>query len=70
MSSGSDNAKLETIVLRMIRNDPFTSISEMKRAINRMPNVEPAGWWRIFSILRKNKLLTKRARFRFIRDRR
>jgi hypothetical protein len=42
----------------------------MKRAINRMPNVEPAGWWRIFSILRKNKLLTKRARFRFIRDRR
>jgi hypothetical protein len=58
---------LETVILRMVKDDPFTTILEMKRTLNGKPREAPVGWWQIFSILRKRRLLTKRARFRFIR---
>lgn len=60
---------LETIILRIVKDDPFASISEMKREVSKMDRVPQGGWWRIFCILKKQKLLTKRSRFKFIRSR-
>lgn len=63
------SADLETIILRMVKNDPFASIWEMKRGVSKMPGVSPVGWWQIFSILKKRGLLTRRSRFKFVRGR-
>jgi len=60
---------LETIILRIVKKDPFASISEMKREVSKMDRVPQVGWWRIFCILKKQKLLMKRSRFKFIRGR-
>jgi anti-sigma B factor antagonist len=57
----------ENRVLQAVRNDPFATISEIKREVNRRPGSEILGWWRIFSILRSHGLLTRRSRFQFVR---
>ncbi|MBK7141085.1 MAG: STAS domain-containing protein [bacterium] len=57
----------ETRVLLAVKNDPFATISELKREVNRRPGTEILGWWRIFAILRSNGLLSRRARFQFVR---
>ncbi len=64
------SADIETIILRIVKEDPFASIREMKREINRMPRVSPVGWWEVFSVLRRRGLLTKRSRFKLVRSRR
>ena len=64
------SADLETIVLRIVGEDPFASIWEMKREANRLPHLSPVGWWQVFSILKKQGLLTKRSRFKLVRRQR
>lgn len=62
-------ADLETTILRLVKDDPFASIGEIKREVRKIPAFSSVGWWQVFSILRKRKLLTKRSRFKFVRRR-
>jgi hypothetical protein len=61
---------LETVVLRLVKEDPFMTISELKGEIAQRYESVKAGWWRIFSILKHHHLLKRRARFRYARGRR
>lgn len=59
----------ETMVLSMIKEDPFYTISELAREISRKNRFESIGWWTVFGILRRQGLLKKRARFRYSQGR-
>jgi hypothetical protein len=61
---------LESEVLSLVREDPFASIREMTRELQSQPFFSNVGWWRVFGILRRNRLLKRRSRFRFVRARR
>jgi anti-sigma B factor antagonist len=52
------------IVLEMISKDPFLSISELKREISRKNPIHKIGWWKIWGVLRREGLLSKKNRFR------
>ena len=52
------------IILDMISKDPFLSISEIKTEINRKYPKFKFGWWQIWNILRSEKLLSRKNRFR------
>jgi anti-sigma B factor antagonist len=60
----------ETAVLRLVKEDPFLTISEMKAEIRQHLGTAGVGWWGVFSVLKRHHLLRKRARFRFARGRR
>ena len=52
-------------VRKIISSDPFLSIAEITREINsNKTNSQPVGFWKVFKILRKNKLLRKQNRFK------
>ena len=51
-------------ILEMITKDPFLSISEIKAEISKKFPHSGIGWWRIWGILRREKLLTMKSRFR------
>jgi hypothetical protein len=59
----------ETAVLRVVKDDPFASIGEIRDRLQEVPGWGDLGWWRIFGILRRRKLLKRRSRFRFARGR-
>jgi hypothetical protein len=59
----------ETVVLKLVKEDPFATIGEIRRDIWRHSNVHRPGWWRVFGVLRRHSLLRKRSRFRFARGR-
>ena len=59
----------ELMVLQMIREDPFFTIGEIKREINDRSTRVTVSWWQVFSILRRNELLSRRARYRYARNR-
>lgn len=61
---------LETAIIRLVEQDPFASISEIKAEINFGPGNLSTTWWQVFSVLRQRKLLTKRSRFKYILGRR
>lgn len=56
------------LVLKAIRHDPFYTISELKMVLAEKMDNESPGWWGIFKILWKNKLLSRRSRFRYARQ--
>jgi len=56
--------QLRDMVLEMITKDPFLSISELKREIARKHPSLNLGWWKIWGLLRREKLLSKKKRFR------
>jgi hypothetical protein len=61
---------LEVRVLELVREDPFFSISEIKRIINSESTFDKkVGWWKIRSVLRKNDLGSRKKRFRYARTR-
>ncbi|MCK4632628.1 MAG: STAS domain-containing protein [candidate division Zixibacteria bacterium] len=62
-------ADVETLTLRVIENDPFASIAEIRDEINRRGRALTASWWQVFGILRQKRLLTRRSRFRYFRSR-
>ncbi len=65
----TSSADLKQLVIEMVSKDPFFTISEIKGEIGRKhPSLKP-GWWRIWGILRQNRLLTKKSRFRRARTR-
>jgi anti-sigma B factor antagonist len=55
---------IDEVVFEIMLKDPFLSISEIKEEIIRKyPALKP-GWWKIWSILRRNGMLSKKNRFR------
>ena len=58
----------EDINTRLLRATEI--IGELKREVNRRPGTPLLGWWQIFGILRSQGLLSRRARFQFVRRRR
>lgn len=57
------------IILNLIAEDPFASISELAEDVAEVAPHLKLGWWSVFGILRRNGLLTRRARFRLARKR-
>jgi anti-sigma B factor antagonist len=55
----------EVFVLRMLKNDPFVTISEIRREYALQFQEVRVGWWRVFGVLRRNGLLLRRSRFRY-----
>jgi len=67
-SNGTSSA--EQFIIEAICDDPFYTISELKLILaEKLPGFGP-GWWRIFRILWKKNLLSKRSRFRYARQHR
>ncbi len=60
---------LETAVLELIEKDPFYTVSEIKREVERKNPRYGVGWWKIWNILRRNSLLSKKNRYRRARNR-
>jgi len=60
---------VETMVLEMIAKDPFYTVSEIKGELARKNPGSGAGWWKIWNILRRNSLLSKKSRYRRARNR-
>ncbi len=58
---------LQEIVVEMVIKDPFFSISEIKTEIARKYPTAQSGWWQIWNVLRQNRLLSKKSRFRLSR---
>ncbi|MEW6412997.1 MAG: hypothetical protein AB1483_11085 [Candidatus Zixiibacteriota bacterium] len=56
--------------MKLVEQDPFASIREIKTIINERPGGLRTSWWQVFSILRENRLLTRRSRFKYILGRR
>ena len=72
--SGSSETELppettiEQAVLRLVAEDPFYTISEIRDELKERYNGRfRPGWWRVMGCLRRHHLLTRRARFRFFR---
>ncbi len=59
----------ESLVLSLVKTDPFYSISEIVRIIRSDANGDgqKIGWWGVWSILRRHSLLSKKNRFRYSR---
>ena len=63
----SEHDNLETKILKVVKNDPFTTIREIRDEVNIHSNFDKTGWWQVFKILKKNALLTRKSRFRYVR---
>ncbi len=55
----------ELVALKMVKNDPFVTISEIRRELHNRDSDREFGWWKIFFILKRNNLLRKKSRFRY-----
>jgi anti-sigma B factor antagonist len=57
----------DDIILRLVIDDPFSTIGELsEQAAEHAPQLK-LGRWQIFKILRRHRLLRPRSRFRFAR---
>ncbi len=57
----------DDVIVQLVIADPFGSISELSEEASEAVPDTNFGWWRVFNILRRHKLLSKRARFRLAR---
>ncbi|HUU45508.1 MAG TPA: STAS domain-containing protein [Acidobacteriota bacterium] len=57
---------LEDAVLRLVLEDPFYRINDMKRRLIELRH-DDAGWWAIWRVLRQRRLLRLRQRFAYFR---
>ena len=57
---------LETAILRLVAEDPFYRLGEFKERLNELGH-HRIGRWTIWQVLRQNKLLSRRRRFRYYR---
>ncbi len=68
-TADTTDTEIENRVLELVRDDPFLSVSEIKKVINSDESFEKKiGWWKIRRILKKNDLLSKKKRFRYSRS--
>jgi anti-sigma B factor antagonist len=62
------SATLDQELLSLVKTDPFYSIGEMANLLNNASNgTRRVGWWKVWSILRRHALLTRKSRFRHSR---
>ena len=59
-------SSLETAILRLVAEDPFYRLGEFKERLDELGH-HRVGRWTIWRILRRNKLLSRRRRFRYYR---
>lgn len=59
---------VETLLFDAITSDPFRSIREMVQHVNNLSDTTRVGWWKVFRLLKKNNLLSRRSRFRLAKD--
>lgn len=57
----------EDVILHLVIDDPFSTVSELNRLASSIAPQFRFGWWRVFSILRRHKLLRLRSRFHLSR---
>lgn len=57
----------EQYLLELVAADPFASIGELKRELNESGRYDSVSWWWAYICLRRNDLLSKRARFHLAR---
>jgi len=63
-----DGTTPDQAVLALVAEDPFYTISEMRRLLHERDTGRlAAGWWSVFGCLRRHHLLGRRARFRHFR---
>jgi anti-sigma B factor antagonist len=60
----------EEVILQLVADDPFASISELIEEASEIAPSLQLTWWKVFGILRRNRLLRHRSRFRLARKRR
>lgn len=60
----------EEVILQLVADDPFASISELIEEASEIAPGLHLTWWKVFGILRRNRLLRHRSRFRLARKRR
>jgi len=65
-----ESDSVEGHIMRLIEEDPFMTIGEIKQDLAHLVRGRKVGWWRIFLTLRRRKLLTRRSRFDYVRRRR
>ena len=69
--TGVDTEKPSTLdqeLLSLVKTDPFYSIWELADLLNNASNgARRVGWWKVWSILRRHALLTRKSRFRHSR---
>ena len=64
-SLSRDESDLEMFALRTLKSDPFASIGEIRREFAHQSKGLRAGWWSVFLVLKRNRLLRRRSRFRY-----
>lgn len=55
------------VILNLIIDDPFSSISELAELGCEVAPKFKFGWWKVYGILKRSKLLRRRSRFRYAR---
>jgi anti-sigma B factor antagonist len=59
---------LEQELLSLVKADPFYSIKEMANLLNNTSNgTHRVGWWKVWGILRRHSLVSRKNRFRYSR---
>ena len=56
---------LEYFALSMVKADPFVTVGEIKREFKRRHPEQKGGRLRVFGILRRHGLLSRKSRFRY-----
>jgi hypothetical protein len=69
--TGADTEMPSTLdqeLLSLVKADPFYSIGELADLLSDASNgARRVGWWKVWSILRRHALLTRKSRFRLSR---
>lgn len=68
-AAGEVPATGDEVILRLLADDPFSSIAELVEQANEIAPVFKFSWWKVFGMLRRNRLLRPRSRFRYARRR-
>lgn len=63
-------ASFEDAVLRLVKHDPFATIGELANELSESGQYAQSGWWPVFFVLRRHRLIKKRSRFNYARGRR
>ncbi len=67
-SADLEKPTLDQELLSLVKADPFYSIAEMAKLLsNSADGTRSVGWWKVFGVLRRHGLLTRRSRFRHSR---
>ncbi|MCD6248817.1 MAG: STAS domain-containing protein [candidate division Zixibacteria bacterium] len=56
---------LEMFALKMLKGDPFVTIGEIRREFATQTLGLKAGWWAVFKVLKRHRLLRQRSRFQY-----